>query len=91
MINFVEISLHDYHHLQEHDQLDAMLAEGWTIIAHSVFTNLDNEPTERYTLHKADKPKDVTLIERLVGAETFQEKEDIYQELGQRLVAEGSS
>lgn len=65
MINFVEISLHDYHHLQEHDQLDTMLAEGWTIIGHSVFTNLDNEPCERYTLHKVDVP----LIQKLVDDE----------------------
>lgn len=74
MINFVEISLHDYHHLQEHDQLDTMLAEGWTIIAHSVFINLDNEPTERYTLHKADKPKE---DETLVSDETMQTVDSI--------------
>lgn len=57
MINFVEIVLIDPCYLQAHDDLDAMLADGWEIIGHAVYDN-DTEPTERYTLHKANKSFD---------------------------------
>ena len=72
-----------------------MLSEGWQIIGHAVYTckNLDylDDAYERFTLYKADKPQDISLIERLIGAETVEEKENIYLEIGKHLMPEGSS
>ena len=57
MINFVEIALCDPSYLSQHDDLDAMLADGWQIIGHAVYYN-EGESTERYTLHKPSVPFD---------------------------------
>lgn len=53
-VNFVEIPLNDPAYLNEHDDLDKMLLEGWRIVGHAVYVANDNEPVERYTLYRPD-------------------------------------